>query len=145
VKKKYRHLYNTLLWSVLLYATGGLLGYMISGSNVIIPAHYHGSIVGVTMALMGLVYLLLPKLGYKQLNLRLARVQPVIYGSGQLMHVVGFAISGGYGTLRKTPGAAQTAEGQAALGLMGLGGLLSVVGGLLFVIAVYQALQKKNR
>lgn len=145
VKKKHRHLYNTLLWSVLLYATGGLLGYMISGSNVIIPAHYHGSIVGITMALMGLVYLLLPKLGYKQLNLRLARVQPVIYGSGQLMHVVGFAISGGYGTLRKTPGAAQTAEGQAALGLMGLGGLLSVIGGLLFVIAVYQAIQKKNR
>lgn len=145
VKKKHQHLYNALLWSVMLYAMGGFLGYVISGSNVIIPAHYHGSIVGVTLALMGLVYLLLPKLGYKHLNLRLARLQPVIYGLGQLMHVVGFAISGGYGTLRKTPGAAQTAEGQAALGLMGFGGLLSVVGGLLFVLAVYQALQKKNR
>jgi hypothetical protein len=137
-----RHLYNALVWSVILFTVGGFIGYLIRGSNVIIPAHYHGSIVGVTLALMGFVYLLLPKLGYTHMRLSLARIQPILYGVGQLMHVLGFAISGGYGTLRKTPGAAQTAEGQTALGLMGLGGFLSLIGGLLFVIVVYEALWK---
>jgi hypothetical protein len=41
-----------LLSSVLLFAAGGVIGIFI-GSNVRIPAHYHGCIVGVTLALMG--------------------------------------------------------------------------------------------
>jgi cytochrome c oxidase subunit I len=137
-----RPFYNTLLWSIILFTVGGFIGFLIRGSNVIIPAHYHGSIVGITLALMGFVYLVLQRLGYIHLRAKLAGIQPVIYGTGQLMHVLGFAISGGYGTLRKTPGAAQTTEGQAALGLMGFGGLLSLIGGLLFVVVVYEAILK---
>jgi cytochrome c oxidase subunit 1 len=37
---------------------------MIRGVNVVIPAHYHGSIVGITLAFMGLAYVLLPRLGF---------------------------------------------------------------------------------
>ena len=59
-----RPLRAALLASVLLFAAGGVIGIFISGSNVRIPAHYHGCIVGVTLALMGLVYHLLPRLGY---------------------------------------------------------------------------------
>ena len=40
-----------------------MIGIFIAGTNVRIPAHYHGCIVGVTLALMGLVYHLLPQLG----------------------------------------------------------------------------------
>jgi hypothetical protein len=50
--------------SFALFAVGGVLGYMIQGVNVVIPAHYHGSTVGVTLAFMGLAYVLLPQLGY---------------------------------------------------------------------------------
>ena len=124
------------LWSsMVLFAAGGVIGLFIGGSNVTIPAHYHGCIVGVTLALMGLVFHLLPRLGY-------ARAAGPAGGgaadrctaSGQLMHIVGLVWSGGYGVQRKVAGAEQvlrSAGEVAGMGLMGLGGLLAIVGGLL--------------
>ena len=135
---------NTLIFSVLLFGAGGILGFLIHGSNVVIPAHYHGSIVGVTLAFMGLTYYLLPQMGYRKTDGNMARWQPILYGGGQLLHIIGLAWSGGYGALRKTPGAVQSAEGQTAMGLMGLGGLLSVIGGLLFVIVAYKSISSSH-
>lgn len=131
--------------SVLLFGSGGLIGVFINGENVMIPAHYHGTIVGVTIAFMGLVYLLLPKLGYRPPHPRLATLQPVIYGAGQLMHIVGLVWSGGYGVKRKVAGADQVlgSTGEVlGMGLMGLGGLLAIAGGLLFVIVVAGSLRQ---
>jgi cytochrome c oxidase subunit I len=128
-----------LISSVLLFASGGLIGVFINGNNVMIPAHYHGSIVGVTLALMGLVYHLLPQLGYRTPGLRLATLQPGVYGAGQLMHIAGLVLSGGYGVKRKVAGAEQvlSTPGEImGMGLMGLGGLVAIAGGLLFVIVV---------
>ena len=133
-----------LISSVLLFASGGLIGVFINGNNVTIPAHYHGSIVGVTLALMGLVYLLLPKLGYRAAGPRLATLQPYIYGAGQLMHIAGLVLSGGYGVKRKVAGAEQVLSSSGeiiGMGLMGLGGLVAIVGGLLFVIVVAGSLR----
>ncbi|MDA3868439.1 MAG: cbb3-type cytochrome c oxidase subunit I, partial [Gammaproteobacteria bacterium] len=93
---------NALLASIILFSTGGILGFMIEGVNVVIPAHYHGSIVGVTLAFMGLTYYLLPRLGFRAAVSRAARMQPWIYGGGQMMHILGLAWSGGYGVQRKT-------------------------------------------
>ncbi len=122
-----------ILWmSLLLFFSGGLISLFISGINTIIPAHYHGSIVGVTLALMGLAYLLLPRLGYPAATGRLAQWQPWIYGGGQLLHIAGLAVSGAMGIQRKTAGAAQgldSLSAKMAMGVMGLGGLLAVVGG----------------
>ena len=132
-----------LLWSLALFGAGGLIGLAISGSNVKIPAHYHGSIVGVTLALMGLVYHLLPRMGFARPQGRLAALQPSLYGAGQLMHVIGLLWSGGYGVQRKVAGAEQVlrgAEQVAAMGLMGLGGLLAVAGGILFALVVLRAM-----
>ena len=133
-----------LVSSVLLFGCGGLIGVFIAGENVMIPAHYHGSIVGVTMAFMGLVYLLLPQLGYRPPRPRLATLQPIIYAAGQLMHIVGLVWSGGYGVKRKVAGADQVlgSTGEVlGMGLMGLGGLVAIAGGLLFVIAVAGSLR----
>jgi cytochrome c oxidase subunit 1 len=129
--------------SLFLFGIGGLIGFMISGSNVTIPAHYHGSIVGVTLALMGVCYLLLPRLGFPLRNMKMATWQPVVYGGGQLLHVTGLVWSGGYGVQRKVAGAEQhldSIERVAGMGLMGLGGLVSAIGGLLFLIVVLRAL-----
>ena len=138
-----RPLRVALVSSVLLFAAGGVIGLFISGSNVRIPAHYHGCIVGVTLALMGLVYHLLPQLGHATPLSRLATLQPALYGFGQLLHIVGLVWSGGYGVQRKVAGAEQvlrsTAE-IAGMGLMGLGGLVAIVGGLLFVLVVVRSL-----
>ena len=137
-----RPLRAALLWSLLLFGAGGLIGVAIQGSNVKIPAHYHGSIVGVTLALMGLVYHLLPQMDCARPQGRLARLQPALYGGGQLMHVAGLVWSGGYGVQRKVAGAEQVLHGAkqiAAMGLMGLGGLLAVAGGMLFLVVVLRS------
>jgi hypothetical protein len=134
-----------LLASVLLFAAGGLIGVVIAGSNVRIPAHYHGCIVGVTLALMGVVYHLLPRLGYGAPQGRLATLQPALYGAGQLMHIVGLVWSGGYGVQRKVAGAEQVLRSGgevAGMALMGLGGAIAIVGGLLFVTVVIGALRR---
>jgi cytochrome c oxidase subunit I len=81
--------------SFILFALGGVLGYLIQGANVVIPAHYHGSTVGVTLAFMGLAYVLLPLLGFGKATGRMAVWQPYVYGAGQLIHVLGLAWSGG--------------------------------------------------
>lgn len=138
-----RPLRAALAWSIALFGAGGLIGLMISGSNVRIPAHYHGAIVGITLAFMGLAYHLLPRMGYGRPNARLATLQPAIYGAGQLAHVLGLVWSGGYGVQRKVAGAEQVLRGfeqVAAMGLMGLGGLAAVAGGLLFIVIVCKAL-----
>lgn len=131
---------HALAASILLFAAGGFIGFLITNTNTTVPAHYHGSIVGVTLALMGLTYTLLPQLGFATPIKKYACIQPWLYGGGQLIHITGLAWSGGYGALRKTPGAMESIEGQTAMGLMGLGGLLSILGGLLFVIIVAKAI-----
>jgi len=142
-----RYLRAALISSLGLFAVGGVLGFMIAGLDIVIPAHYHGATVGVTIAFMGLTYYLLPRLGFGPLPERMATWQPYIYGGGQLMHIVGLAWSGGYGVQRKTAGVAQGLEGlgqTAGMGLMGLGGLVSVIGGLLFLIVAWRSLRARQ-
>jgi hypothetical protein len=133
-----------LLCSMTLFAAGGFLGFLIQGSNTMIPAHYHGSIVGVTLAFMGVVYYVLPGIGYAIRHPRLVYLQPYLFGGGQLLHITGLALSGGYGVQRKVAGAEQALEGfhqTLGMGMMGLGGLLAVVGGLCFLIITLSALR----
>ncbi len=133
--------------SFALFATGGVLGYMIQGANVVIPAHYHGSTVGVTLAFMGLAYVLLPRLGYGEVNGAMARWQPYVYGGGQLIHILGLAWSGGYGVQRKVAGAEQaltTLPQKIGMGMMGAGGLIAVIGGIMFVLVLLRLMLKKR-
>ncbi|MGZ5104284.1 MAG: cbb3-type cytochrome c oxidase subunit I, partial [Usitatibacter sp.] len=117
-------------------------------SNVRVPAHYHGCIVGVTLAMMGITYLLLPRFGFAAPSSRLAAWQPWIYGGGQLMHIAGLVISGGYGVQRKVAGAEQVLRSTpevVGMGIMGLGGLVAVAGGLVFVVVIVRALYGGRR
>lgn len=138
-----RPLRAALIWSMALFGAGGLIGFTISGSNVRIPAHYHGAIVGVTLALMGLAYHLLPRLGFAAPSARAATVQAWLYGAGQLAHVAGLAWSGGYGVQRKAAGAEQalrTVPEIVSMGLMGAGGIVAIAGGFLFLVLVIRAM-----
>lgn len=141
-----RPLRAALVMSILLFGAGGLIGYAIRGSDVRIPAHYHGAIVGVTIAFMGLAYWLLPRLGLGTAPSRLATWQAYLYGGGQLLHITGLVWSGGYGVQRKVADgtlAARSLEQTLGMGLMGLGGLIAVVGGMLFVAAVLAAVARR--
>jgi hypothetical protein len=136
-----------LMASLLLFGAGGTIGFLIQGSDVRIPAHYHGSIVGITLALMGLTYALLPRLGYSRPLPRMAVWQPWMYGGGQLLHILGLMWSGGYGVQRKVAGAEQvlrTPSEIAGMGLMGVGGLIAVVGGFVFAVIVLRAVRQSR-
>lgn len=138
--------YTALFTSLLLFGVGGVIGFMIDGNNVKIPAHYHGCIVGITLALMGLCYQLLPLLGFDKVNFTLTRLQLWTYATGQFLHIFGLVWSGGYGVERKVADAAQGLDSMgrvAGMGLMGLGGLLSAAGGFIFIIIVIKAMTTK--
>ncbi|MEO5332850.1 MAG: hypothetical protein H7839_12575 [Magnetococcus sp. YQC-5] len=136
------------LWlSLVLFGVGGVIGFLIQGINVTIPSHYHGSIVAVTVAYMGVTYHLLPQLGFQPPDERWAVRQLMLYGGGSLLHVFGLAWSGMLGVQRKTAGAAQNLETlpkQIAMGLTGAGGLIAVIGGILFLVVCYWSI-KKNK
>ncbi|WPY00475.1 hypothetical protein Trichorick_00353 [Candidatus Trichorickettsia mobilis] len=126
----------SIICSSLLFLFGGLIGLLIKGVNVSIPAHYHGSIVAITIAFMGFAYFLcittqkttdtslLKKMNYQIYTITL----------GQALHIGGLAIAGGYGVLRKTPGVELELSAYLAMGMVGIGGIIAIVGGLMFVV-----------
>jgi hypothetical protein len=125
--------------SVGLTLLGFVLGAMIRGSNTVVPAHYHASIGGVTVAFMAMAYLLAEAIGWRLPTARacrLATCQPLVFGAGQAVFAVGFAIAGVLGMARKTYGHEQhtrTFGETIGLVVMGIGGLIAVAGGLLFL------------
>ncbi|MCG6550815.1 MAG: cbb3-type cytochrome c oxidase subunit I [Candidatus Magnetominusculus sp. LBB02] len=142
-----KHLSTALICSMSLFGAGGAIGYIINGVNVTIPAHYHGVIVGVTLSFMGLAYYLLPRFGFGEPSVKLAKIQTLVYAGGQLLHITGLAWGGGYGIQRKVTGAAQsldTFKKQASMGLMGLGGAIAIMGGFLFLVVVFKAIRSRK-
>ena len=136
-----------LLSSIILFAIGGGISLMIGDSNTIITAHYHGTGGAISLAFMGLAIHLLPRLGYRTPDLKWATLMSYIYGTGQLLHIIGLLWSGGYGVQRKVAGAAQGLHGfaqTAGMGLMGLGGLIAVIGGIMFLVVVFKAMRRPS-
>jgi len=135
----YRHLYIALLFSIILFSTGGFLGLFIGESSTLITAHYHGSIVGVTMAFMAMTYYWLPNFGFAMPNLKWARIQVYAYAIGQMIHIIGLAWGGGHGMKRKVVGTAQDIGVHTWItpqDLVGLGGVIAVLSGILFAAVV---------
>ncbi len=133
--------------SVSLTALGWILGAMIRDSTTLIPAHYHAAIGGVTVAFMAVTYPLLDALGspaaITKRRARLATLQPAIFALGQGIFAIGFGWSGAYGMGRKLYGAEQSTERLGAwlgLGVMSIGGLIAIVGGLIFIALAARAL-----
>jgi len=135
----------TLYCSIALFAFGAGISLLIQDSNTIITAHYHGTGGAISLAFMGLTLYLLPRLGYREPNLKWAILVPYVYGAGQLLHFIGLLWSGGYGVQRKVAGAAQALHGfaqTAGMGLMGLGGLIAVIGGIMFLVVVFKSMRR---
>lgn len=138
-----RVLHVALFYSLLLFGVGGVLGFMIRESSTLITAHYHGSNGAITVAFMSMCYFLLPKLDFDKPQMRLARIQIHAFGLGQLLHVLGLAWAGGYGMRRKIAGEGQSLDNfqqTAGMALMGIGGLIAVIGGVLFLYLVVRAM-----
>ncbi len=160
-----------ILFSIFLFCYGGVIAIFIKGVNVTIPAHYHGSIVGISICFMGFVYVCIEqKINYqgaRQSNLLIkhlgiqvaaaksesiekafqnAKNQLIVIFLGQFMHILGLALAGGYGVMRKTTGVDIPLQSKLYMGLMGMGGLIAIIGGLMFVYicAISLAKNKQN-
>jgi len=132
---------NYLLHSFVLFIYGGVLGVLTIEGNVTIPAHYHGSVVGITIAFMNFVYWLLPKLGCKEIKSSIVRLQIYAYSLGHFLHITGLVWLGGYGALRKVANLPSISSMLARTCFI-VGGAISVIGGMLFVIIVLSHLLK---
>ena len=129
-----------LATSAVMTVAGFILGAMISADTTLIPAHYHANIGAVTVAYMAVLMVLLPRLGAPAASPRLATWQPLVYGAGQMTFVLGLAIAGTLGQAgRKEYGPAQAVSSSAEwIGLMivGVGGIMAMGGGFLFMAIV---------
>lgn len=134
--------------SVALTLLGFILGAMIRGSTTLVPAHYHAALGGVTMALMVAAFLISESVwqgrGGKHPNPRHWRSksrQFSLYGIGQVVFALGFAIGGSYGLGRKTYAAESATRSLGelvGLNVMGIGGLMAAAGGLYFLYLILQ-------
>lgn len=130
--------------SVLLFTIGGILGLFVDGADTRTPAHYHGVIAGVTLAFMGVFYMvILPRLARPAPSPKWQKIQIHLFAWGQLIACLGLFIAGGHGAPRKVAGAAQGLDGLVpviGLGMNGLGGLIAVIGGIVFIVLIVRAL-----
>ncbi|MFZ5496886.1 MAG: hypothetical protein ACOZE5_16315 [Verrucomicrobiota bacterium] len=129
-----------LAGSAALTLLGFVLGALIRGSSTLVPGHYHAAIGAVTLALMTAAYDLcgaVAPAGLPAGVLSRARLQVMLFGAGQAVFALGFALAGASGLGRKQYAAEQavrTLGEYLGLGVMGLGGLVAVAGGILFLV-----------
>ncbi|GAB6066127.1 hypothetical protein JCM9492_12190 [Aquifex pyrophilus] len=127
--------------SVLIYFVGALMGYLIVGMDTRVPAHYHGVIASILVAVMVLTFKLLQEFGYVERLGKFIKSVPFLYGFGMLMFVAGLFWAGVFGAPRKMPGTEyiQNVKVYLFMILMGVGSILSVLGGASFVLFVLKS------
>jgi len=144
---KRRDFYGQVLkLSVFLYALGAFMGYWGLGVDLRVPAHYHAVISAVLVGVMALTFKFLKEAGYLREEGRLEKAIPFFYGFGMLLFVLGLFFAGLLGAPRKTPGEEYIRDLLTYLfmAMMGLGSLLSVLGGATFVGAVLWHLLRRR-
>jgi len=135
-----------LAGSATLTVLGFILGSLIRGSSTLVPGHYHCAIGAVTLALMTAAYDFCARVAPATTPPpvpRWTRVQLLLFGGGQAVFGLGFALAGAYGLGRKQYGAEQHVRSLGeflGLGVMGLGGLVAVTGGLLFLAVMLRCI-----
>jgi cytochrome c oxidase subunit 1 len=140
-----------LAGSAVLTLLGFILGAMIRGSSTLVPGHYHCAIGAVTIALMTAAYDFCTAVAPADavpVPPRRARLQLLLFGGGQAVFGLGFALAGAYGLGRKQYGAEQhvrTLGEYLGLSVMGLGGLVAVAGGIFFLAVMLRHLAAWRR
>ena len=138
--------FTAFVVSATMTVAGFIMGSLIRGDTTLVPAHYHMSLGGVTAAFMGVILELLTPLGAPlpgSRSRKWAGWQPVLYGGGMALMAIGFGLAA---SGRKTYGTEQVVRGVkewAGLATMGLGGVISSVGGIVFLVLLILALRKK--
>ncbi|WP_426417170.1 hypothetical protein [Aestuariirhabdus sp. LZHN29] len=130
--------------SLTLFVLGLLVGSMIRGDNLMVPAHYHATTGAINLALMGLSYAWVQRAGVITLW---SMHQLRLYAVGVMMMVMGLALSGYMGVSRKVTAKGHLLDGwseQMAMTLMGVGGLTAIGAVFLFVGILFLLLRNKT-
>ncbi len=132
--------------SAFIYLVGASMGYLIAGSDLRIPAHYHGVIASILLSIMALTYNFLKEFGRIKELPKIVKIQPFLYGFGMLLFVISLFWAGVYGAPRKTFGTdyIESFKVYLFMSLMGLGSVLSVLGGVIFVLYTLYAVFKRK-
>lgn len=115
---------------------------MLAHNTLRVPGHFHATVVGgTTLAFMGLTYYLIPLIFRKELKLKKwAQWQPYVYGIGTLLVSVGMITSGLQGVSRRhwdiTFSGAIPGTVSLTLAILGIGALIAVIGGVMYVSVV---------
>lgn len=137
-----------LVLSVFVFAIGGALGLFVDGADTRTPAHYHGVIGGINLAFMGVFFaFFLPLMGRGINSGRSVTALIHLYAWGQILASLGLFLAGGYGAPRKTAADAQSLENMGAvvgLYMNGVGALIAVIGGVMFIWIAAKALLKRS-
>lgn len=137
----------SLILSMSIYTIGVLIAYSGFGNDLRVPAHYHGAVTGLTLGLMGFSYHLVKKDLLSVKGNRIEKFQALLYGSGMILFIIGLFISGAFGAPRKTYGVSFTTNPVilTSLAVMGIGTIMAVSSGVLFVGYITRALVKLKR
>jgi hypothetical protein len=125
---------------------GVVLGACIRSSTTLVPAHYHAALGGVTVSFMAAAYLVCAaaRRGRAAGLAPAARRQLRLFGLGQSVFALGFALGGLYGLGRKAYASEQhvrSAGEYAGLAVMGVGGLVATAAGLWFLFLVLREMR----
>ena len=148
--------FGALFCSIVIFGwIGGVTGVtigteqlnMLVHNTLRVPGHFHATVVGgTTLAFMGITYYLIPLIFQRELKLkRWATWQPYIYGIGMVLVAIGMIASGIQGVPRRHWDAGFTGASFQAdipgtvhltLAIFGIGALISVVGGAMYLAIV---------
>ena len=136
-----------LATSLALFALGGVMGFLITGSDTRTPAHYHAVITAVSVSSAGMLLTFgLRELGHAPAPRRATCALLGLYGGGQFVASIAMFVAGGYGALRKTPAGAGALDAVAATGMAvhGIASIFTIIGGAAFVVIAIRALMRTD-
>ena len=138
---------SVLKLSILIYFFGAFMGYIGVGMDLRVPAHYHTVIASILVGIMALTFVYLREFGFIDTIPKFVKFIPFFYGFGMLLFVSGLFWAGLFGTPRKIPGTDYITNAKVYLfmAIMGIGSILSVVGGATFVIYVLKSILGRRR
>ena len=133
--------------ALILFAFGGVIGFFEGSVDTRTPSHYHAMLIAVTLGFIALYFgLFLPLLGRRTERRRLRTWMYLLLGGGQFIHSLGLYVAGLEGVARKTAGAAQDLDTTTKIAFMvveGIGGVIAVAGGIIFIVLAGKLLLAK--
>jgi cytochrome c oxidase subunit I len=140
---------TAMVVSIVLFGFGGIIGFFESSVDTRTPGHYHAALIAVTLVFMALYFtLFLPLLGMRTERRKLRTWMYCLLAGGQFLHSLALYVAGSMGVARKTAGAEQgldSTEKIISLSVMGVGGLIAVIGGVIFIVLAGRMLLAKGR